>query len=202
MMKPGVGTPGSTGHTVVHGAGAAGEQGIAENRDSADLDERGNTRLHLGGRERLDGARVIGYRIKHAAALHHGHADAVDLGIEQVGPVSGRVHPLVVNHCGGGADGDVFFNQVKVRACLAGATGEVGFAAVAMGDGSLGGHAPAVDERRCRQSRVPLQAACAGLLPRLVCKRQQLLVGGVDVGWPRGLRIGSVGVPIKTLLQG
>ena len=82
MMKPGV-DAGKMGHTFVHGAGAAGNRGCAEIEIPLTL-WRGNTRLHLGGRERLDGARVRGYRIKHAAALHHGHANAVDLGIEQV----------------------------------------------------------------------------------------------------------------------
>ena len=165
---------------MIEAAGGAGLRGIAPHRDSFGADKFGDGAFDFGLGEDGHGAGVVGHGEENALGRDHGDADAIDFVVEQVGAMAGGVEPGLVDGGRVGADGDVFFDETEVRACLAGAGGEVGFAGVAMGDGALGGHAHAMLQGGVGEGLIPNETAAAFLLAGLVGEGKQLLgLGGL-----------------------
>lgn len=153
---------------MVRGAVVAGDGGVGEDGDAAGADEIGDGRLNLEGREIADGVGIIGDGVEHTAAGHHGNADAIDRGVQEVGAMAGRLHPFFLNGVGIGADGDILLDEAEVRAGFCGTAGEIELAGVPMGDGAFNGHPDAVLASRCGQRWIPVEQACSGFGAGLV----------------------------------
>lgn len=138
----------------------------------------GNARLDLRLRQGPHAAGVVCDCVENAAVGDDGDTDAIDLGIEQIGAMTGRVHPLVVNLGRRWTDSDVFFNQIEVCACLPRAPGNIGLTPVTVRDRSFSSHAHAMLPRSCRKRFIPLQPACAILSPSLIRECKELLCRG------------------------
>jgi len=57
----------------------------------------------------------------HIAGLNYGDADGVEFGIEQIGAMRRRVHPLRVQAGDAGAFGNIFGDGAEASAFVAGA---------------------------------------------------------------------------------
>jgi hypothetical protein len=123
----------------------------------------------------LDTSRVVSHRIEHTAAGDNGNSHAIDFGIEQVGPVTAGVHPLIVNPRRTWTDGYILLNQAEVRFGLTGTFGEVELAGVTVRDWTLGRHAKAMFSSRNGQRAIPFEGPGSRSLSRLVCQSHQLL---------------------------
>ncbi len=163
---------------VVGFAGGARLRVAAQDQDTVLVDEIGNARLDLRWGKNLHAACVVRSGIEHAASGNDGDADAIDFRVQQIGAMAGGVHPLGVNLRGVRTNGHVLFNQVKVRAGLAGSCGKVRLPTVPMSDRPFGGHAHAVLAGGGGERLIPLELSGAILRAGVIGQRQQLFRRG------------------------
>ena len=116
--------------------------------------------------------RKVGHCIKHVAARHDCETYAIHFRIEQVFAMVRRVHPSHVDGARLIAFGDVLFDQVEVRPCMACALAQVGFARVLMRERPFSGHADAMIQRSRGQCRVPFERSQSLGRARLIAQRK------------------------------
>ena len=117
-------------------------------------------------------------------ALTGDDADTYDvhLWVEQVGTVSWRVHPHVVDLDRAGGFGDVLADEAEGHARVSSTTAEVWFAGKLVGDRSMRGHRLSMLGGGLRELRITVQRRQTARSALLVDSGEQILFGdGGDV---------------------
>jgi len=121
-------------------------------KQAGGADEGGDGCLDLLAAEDRDRTSIIGNSVKHSATGDDRNANRVDLRAEQIGAVAGRIEPALIDRRYVGPESDILFDKTEVCAGVLRTNGEIGLAAVLVGDRPFNYHPLAVQNRGRRES--------------------------------------------------
>ncbi len=150
-------------------------RGVAQDHHPFVPQQSGHPALQLWQRQHGHSLFVIRHCKQNALGSNHRYSYAINLRVQQVGPMARRVEPSLVYPARIGAYSDVFLDQAEVSARFARPRRHVWLAAVAMRDRPLRGHEHAVFHGGIGQRLVPQEPPSALLRPRFIRHREQLL---------------------------